>query len=89
MIDMLERYRGTLLGLACGDAVGTRVEFQRSGEVEPVTDMLGGGPFGLQPGQLTDDTAMALCLAESLLMCNEFDPVDQMATVDTTFRSLF
>ncbi len=40
--------------------------------------MVGGGPFGLIPGQWTDDTSMALCLVESLLAVGGFDPVDQM-----------
>lgn len=43
-----------------------------------MTDMVGGGPFNLKPGQWTDDTSMALCLAESLLTKNGFDAVDQM-----------
>lgn len=73
-----ERYRGALLGLACGDAVGTSVEFLRRGSFAPLTDMIGGGPFSLQPGQWTDDTSMALCLATSLLDCGGFDPADQM-----------
>lgn len=37
-----DRYRGSLLGLACGDAVGTTVEFMRRGSFAPVTDMVGG-----------------------------------------------
>jgi len=41
--------------------------------------MVGGGPFGLEPGQWTDDTSMALCLAESLIESGEFDAVDQLA----------
>ncbi len=77
-ISLSERYRGCLLGLACGDAVGTTVEFMPRGSFTPVTDMTGGGPFNLQPGQWTDDTSMALCLAESLLQSGGFDPVDQM-----------
>lgn len=40
--------------------------------------MVGGGPFRLRPGEWTDDTSMALCLAESLLECRAFDPVDQL-----------
>ncbi|MBC7359043.1 MAG: ADP-ribosylglycohydrolase family protein [Desulfacinum sp.] len=72
------RFRGCLLGLACGDAVGTTVEFSPRGTFEPVTDMVGGGPFRLKPGQWTDDTSMALCLAESLLEREGFDPEDQM-----------
>lgn len=73
-----ERYRGALLGLACGDAVGTSLEFQPRGTFEPLTDMVGGGPFNLKPGLWTDDTSMALCLAESLLDCSGFSAADQM-----------
>lgn len=76
--SLAERYRGALLGLACGDAVGTTVEFQPRGSFQPLTDMVGGGPFQLKPGQWTDDTSMALCLAESLLSKNGFDAADQM-----------
>ena len=78
MIKTKDRFIGCLVGLACGDAVGTSVEFQPRGSFEPVTDMAGGGPFHLRPGQWTDDTSMALCLAESLIECNGFDPFDQM-----------
>ena len=77
-MDISDRFRGCLLGLAVGDAVGTTVEFQARGTFTPVTDMVGGGPFQLQPGQWTDDTSMALCLATSLVEKGEFDPVDQM-----------
>ncbi|MCB0214627.1 MAG: ADP-ribosylglycohydrolase family protein [Anaerolineae bacterium] len=73
-----QRYRGALLGLACGDAVGTTLEFKRPGTFDPIADMVGGGPFGLQPGQWTDDTSMALCMAESLLEKRGFDPTDQI-----------
>ncbi len=72
------RFRGCLLGLACGDAVGTTVEFRPRGTFPPVTDMIGGGPFHLEPGQWTDDTSMALCLASSLVETGRFDPRDQM-----------
>jgi len=74
----LDRYRGALLGLACGDAVGTTLEFKRPGKFEPIDDMVGGGPFKLEPGQWTDDTSMALCLAGSLIEQKGFDPTDQM-----------
>jgi ADP-ribosylglycohydrolase len=75
-----DRFRGCLLGLAVGDAVGTTLEFRPPGSFEPIADMVGGGPFGLAPGQWTDDTSMALCLAESLLACKGFDPVHQLET---------
>jgi ADP-ribosyl-[dinitrogen reductase] hydrolase len=77
-ITLLDRYRGCLLGLACGDAVGTTVEFSERGSFPPVTDMVGGGPFQLAPGAWTDDTSMALCLATSLMHCRGFDARDQM-----------
>ena len=73
-----DRAVGCLLGLATGDAVGTTVEFCPPGTFEPLTDMVGGGPFSLEPGQWTDDTSMALCLAESLAERRGFDPRDQM-----------
>ncbi|MBN1921754.1 MAG: ADP-ribosylglycohydrolase family protein [Anaerolineae bacterium] len=72
------RFRGCLLGLATGDAIGTTVEFRPRGSFTPLTDMVGGGPFRLRPGQWTDDTSMALCLATSLVECKGFDPRDQM-----------
>lgn len=77
-VTQRSRYRGCLLGLAAGDAVGTTVEFKPPGTFPPVRDMVGGGPFGLKPGEWTDDTSMALCLAESLVNCQGFDPADQM-----------
>jgi ADP-ribosyl-[dinitrogen reductase] hydrolase len=78
MPDMLERYQGCLLGLAAGDAVGTSVEFSPRETFTPLTDMVGGGPFRLKAGQWTDDTSMALCLAESLTHCRGFNAHDQM-----------
>lgn len=77
-MEMGERYRGAMLGLASGDALGTTVEFMRPGSFEPVTDIVGGGPFGLPAGAWTDDTSMALCLAESLIERDGFEPVDQL-----------
>jgi len=74
----LERYLGSMLGLAAGDAVGAQVEFMRPGDFEPVTDMVGGGVFRLPAGAFTDDTSMALCLAQSLVERGGFDPVDQL-----------
>lgn len=75
---MEDRIVGSLVGLACGDAVGTTLEFEKKGTFDPIEDMVGGGPFDLERGQWTDDTSMALCLAHSLLYKRSFDPVDQM-----------
>jgi ADP-ribosylglycohydrolase len=77
-MNTIARYRGALLGLATGDAVGTALEFTTPGHFAPIQDMVGGGPFHLQPGQWTDDTSMALCLAESLVARRGSDPVDQL-----------
>ena len=77
-IDSADSTAGSLIGLAVGDAVGTTLEFQPRGTFTPITDMVGGGPFRLKAGEWTDDTSMALCLAQSLIRKNKFDPVDQM-----------
>lgn len=69
---------GALVGLAVGDAVGTTLEFCPRDTYLPLTDMIGGGPFHLEPGVWTDDTAMALALADSLAHCPQFDPADLM-----------
>ena len=81
-----DRFRGCLLGLATGDALGTALEFQPPGTFEPIDDMIGRGPFSLQPGQWTDDTSMALCLAASLIESGGFDPLDQMKRYVRWFR---
>lgn len=72
------RFRGCLIGLAVGDAVGTTLEFCRPGTFAPISDMIGGGLFDLKPGEWTDDTSMALCLATSLVEQHGFDAHDQM-----------
>ena len=72
-----DRAAGALLGLAIGDAVGTTLEFEgRDDKAPPQADMVGGGPFGLAPGEWTDDTAMALALADSLLARGALDEAD-------------
>lgn len=78
MISTLDRFTGSLLGLACGDALGAPVEFKARGSFPFVTDYMDGGPFNLKKGQWTDDTSLALCLGLSLLERNGFDPYDQV-----------
>ncbi len=72
------RCLGSFVGLAVGDAVGAPLEFSHRGTFRPIEDMIEGGYFNLKTGEWTDDTAMALCLAESLLRMNGFDAKDQM-----------
>jgi ADP-ribosyl-[dinitrogen reductase] hydrolase len=61
-----DRQRGCLFGLAIGDALGAAVEFQPPGSFKPVSGYRAGGPHGLAPGEWTDDTSMALALADSI-----------------------
>lgn len=77
-MSLQDRYRGCLLGLAAGDAMGSSVASQERGGFVPLTGLVGGGPLGLAQGQWTDTTAMALCLGESLLVRHGFDATDQM-----------
>lgn len=68
----LDKAKGALVGLAVGDAVGTTLEFQPR-DRSTISDMVGGGPFDLKAGEWTDDTSMALCLAETYLMTGQMD----------------
>ena len=86
MTAPLDRYHGALLGLAAGDALGTTLEFRPPGSFAPIEDIVGGGPFALAPGEWTDDTSMALCLAESLIQTAGFNPVDQLERYIRWFR---
>ncbi len=73
-----KRAIGALLGLAVGDALGTTLEFQLRDQSPLHTEMVGGGAFELDPGVWTDDTSMALCLADSLCGNRRFDAKDVM-----------
>jgi ADP-ribosyl-[dinitrogen reductase] hydrolase len=77
MIDR-DRQRGMLLGLAVGDALGAAVEFAAPGTFAAVSGYRGGGPHGLGPGEWTDDTSMALALADSIAAAG-WDLNDQAA----------
>ena len=78
MVGALDRAKGALVGLALGDALGTTLEFAGRDTKPPVTDLVGGGPFRLAAGEWTDDTSMALCLADSLLERGLLDVRDLM-----------
>jgi ADP-ribosyl-[dinitrogen reductase] hydrolase len=72
-----DRQIGTFLGLAVGDALGTTLEFRpRRSLTDLHTDMIGGGAFSLAPGEWTDDTAMAVAMARSLVARKSFEPFD-------------
>jgi hypothetical protein len=75
---MTERITGAMLGLACGDALGAPAEFMSQAQLQSrwgeLTEMVGGGMWA--PGEWTDDTGMALCVAEGILACPA-DPVEE------------
>lgn len=71
-----DRSLGSLLGLAVGDALGSTLEFSKRDATPSHTEMVGGGPYHLLPGHWTDDTAMALCLAHSLITYPKLNPCD-------------
>jgi ADP-ribosylglycohydrolase/tetratricopeptide (TPR) repeat protein len=77
-VDSRDRFLGSMLGLAVCDALGTTGEFKPTGSFPEINSIVGGGPFNLLPGEWTDDTSMALCLAESLIDCHGFDAKNQM-----------
>ncbi len=62
-----DRMLGSVIGLAVGDALGQAVEFKERGSFPPVTGYRGGGAFGLNPGEWTDDTSMALAFMDAVL----------------------
>ncbi|CAF3839632.1 unnamed protein product [Rotaria sp. Silwood1] len=85
---MLDRIHGSMIGMALGDALGAHVEFRpRQYLVEnPVVDLKGGGTWGLEKGQFTDDTSMALCLANSLVARQGYVPYDQLVRYKWWYR---
>jgi len=85
-MQVKDRLLGSFLGLAIGDAVGTTVEFRARDTFEPVTDMVGKGPFNLPAGYFTDDTSMALCLAESLIEYPFLDRNDLLSRFSKWYR---
>lgn len=78
--ELRDRYRGVLVGSAAGDALGATVEFMDRDEIRrrygAHTEIIGGGWLDLPAGEVTDDTQMALCIAESLAELGAFDPGD-------------
>lgn len=76
---------GLLIGLAVGDALGTTLEFKDRDDYTHITDMIGGGPFRLKPGEWTDDTSMALALAETLVN-NGADTIDLLSNFSRWYK---
>ena len=68
---------GGIIGVVIGDALGLPVQFMTKTEISknPITDMTGGGAFGLELGAWSDDSSLTLCLAESLYEVG-YNPAD-------------
>ena len=77
---MEDRVKGSIFGLAIGDALGGPAEMKREREVRQLygelKDFVGAGWLNLQPGETTDDTAMMMALADSLIEKQGFDLED-------------
>jgi ADP-ribosyl-[dinitrogen reductase] hydrolase len=75
-----EQFAGCMLGLACGDALGATLEFLSRDEVRArygqLREIVGGGWLHLAPGEVTDDTQMATCIAESIIATGTVDGDD-------------
>ena len=78
MNKLRDKKLGTLVGLAVGDAMGAPYEFLAKGRYTPTKEYNTGGVHNVSIGEWTDDTSMALCLAQSLIERKCFDPIDQM-----------
>ena len=83
MVDRIDRIKGALIGFACGDAIGATTEFMEPEEIKVqygvLRDMVGGGWLDLKPGEITDDTQMAFCVARSLAATNGVSDYKDMA----------
>lgn len=88
----LDRAQGCWLGQIVGDALGTTVEFQAPEGIarrfpQGLRELVGGGPFGLLPGQVTDDTELALALARSLVAEGRYEREAVAAAYRAWYRS--
>ncbi len=87
--SLADRIKGGLYGVAVGDALGGTTEFMSAKEIRRkygyLTDIVGGGVWDLEPGEVTDDTMMTLCVAEGILDC----PDDPMASIGKRFLAWY
>lgn len=86
---LLDRIKGGLYGVAVGDALGGTTEFMSAREIKTqygyLTEMIGGGVWQLEPGEVTDDTMMTLCVAEGILE----NPAEPMEPVGRYFMEWY
>jgi ADP-ribosyl-[dinitrogen reductase] hydrolase len=81
-----DKFTGSLIGLAVGDALGAPIEFEKRDTYSHITSYQSGGPFNLKKGQWTDDTSLALCLGQSLIEKKYFDASDIMKRFHSWWR---
>jgi len=84
---MNDKKLGTLIGLAIGDAMGAPYEFMNKNVYTPTKKYARGGWHNIDLGEYTDDTSMALCLANSLIECKEFDAYNQMQKYSQWYKN--
>lgn len=80
MSNKLDKYKGCFIALAVGDALGSPIQFEKRDTYLHIKEYTSGGAFDSKNGEYTDDTAMALCLADSLINSYGFDAKDQLDT---------
>ncbi|MEK3725376.1 ADP-ribosylglycohydrolase family protein [Paenibacillus sp. FSL H8-0034] len=88
-MDVFNRIKGGLYGVAIGDALGGTTEFMTSKEVKAkygyLTEIIGGGVWELEKGEVTDDTMMTLCVAEGILA----NPLNPMPYIGEQFMNWY
>jgi ADP-ribosyl-[dinitrogen reductase] hydrolase len=80
-MDVLDKIKGGLIGLALGDAMGVATEFMTPDQIQreygKVTKILGGGVFGFKRGETSDDTAMTMAVAKGII-ANSTNPIEEI-----------
>ena len=72
-MDMCKnKIKGALYGAAIGDAMGATTEFMSKEQIKAqwpggLREIIGGGAFQWRPGEVTDDTQMAMCVMDALM----------------------
>src|SRR5262245_61109496 len=85
----LDRASGALLGSAVGDGLGAAYEFGLATVGPEGPRMLGGGLGGFAPGEWTDDTAMAWCIADIAATGADLRTDEALTAVARRFREWY
>ncbi|MGZ5371895.1 ADP-ribosylglycohydrolase family protein, partial [Aeromicrobium sp.] len=82
-----DRAAGVLLGQACGDALGVPYEFGPALSPDFIPQMVGGGLGPFAPGEYSDDTSMAVCIAEVAATGADLTGAEAIDSIATNFLS--